>query len=123
MSIQEKVALAGFQLTTSKSFDEIRELGTLAAEFSAGVMTKVHEQRVAHDTIEYVVKRMGMMQVMEFSLHYEAGTEAGNHQLSLVPGDYMTSQATFLFIPIGPKESAGYPPLKSFSAFMREQIG
>lgn len=123
MSIQEKVESAGFALSTTLSFSQIRELGSLAAQSSAGILTKVHENRVSEDTIEYVVKRAGMIQVMEFSLHYQAASDNGDRLLTLVPGGYLISQATFLFIPVGPKESAGYPPLRSFSAFMRERIG
>ena len=122
-TIDEKIQATKLILQTQKSFDEIRALGLEAAAIASGSITKVNETSVTpNELIEYNVKRMGMMEVLNFGLVF-MNSDDGNNSLLLVPGNYLTSQATFLvFIPVGPKDAAGYPPLKKFSDHIKAAL-
>ncbi|MFJ4264634.1 hypothetical protein ACIPYU_19515 [Paenarthrobacter nicotinovorans] len=114
-AIEEKIEATKFNITTTRSFDAIRKLGQEAAAAASGSITKVQETGITeNELIQYNIKRLGMVEVLNFGLVF-MNLSDGQNNLLLVPGNYLTSQATFLFIPIGPKDAAGYPPLKKFS--------
>lgn len=115
-AIDEKIQATKFILYTTKSFDQVRALGLEAAAAVSGKLTKILESSVdSGDLIQYSVKRAGFFEVLSFGLIFSASADGSTNTVLLQPGHYITSQATFLFIPLGPKESAGYPPLKKFS--------
>ena len=118
-AIDEKIRAEAFVTPTTKSFDEVRRLGLIAAEQSAGAITKVVEDAVVGTDIVYLVKRAGLAKVMVFEVHFEPGSGGDRSLVLLVPGWYWTSQAQFLFIPVGPKDAAGYPSLRKFAATLR----
>ncbi|WP_458115971.1 hypothetical protein [Arthrobacter sp. D2-10] len=121
-SIDEKIQATKLVLHTPKSFAQVRAIGLEAASAASGGITKVTENEVdEHHSIQYTVKRAGFLTVITFGLVFNETEEAQNTVL-LVPGQYLTSQATFLFIPLGPKDSAGYPPLKKFSDHVRNAL-
>lgn len=122
-AIDDKIQATKLILHTPKSFDQVRALGLQAAAAASGTLTKVHEQEVdANNSITYNVKRAGFANVMSFGIVFNQA-EDGDNTLLLVPGSYITSQPTFLvFIPIGPKDAAGYSPLKKFSDHIRAAL-
>jgi hypothetical protein len=122
--IDDKIQATKFIMNTTKSFDQIRALGLGAAASASGTITKVLEGSVdAGECIQYTVKRAGIFSVMSFGLVFSAAGGDASNTVMLVPGQYVTSQPTLLyFIPIGPKDSAGYPPLKKFSAHLRAAL-
>ncbi|WP_416417177.1 hypothetical protein [Paenarthrobacter aromaticivorans] len=115
-AIDDKIQATKFVISTNKSFEEIRALGLSAAAAASGSITKVHETDVTtNELIQYNIKRLGMVEVLNFGLLFTQSSD-GENSLILVPGNYLTSQATLLvFIPIGAKDAAGYPPLKKLS--------
>jgi hypothetical protein len=122
-AIDDKIQATKFILNTPKSFDEVRAAGLEAAAAVSGGLTKVLENQVDSDaSIQYTVKRAGFLDVMHFGLVFSGTSDESINTVILVPGQYITSQATFLFIPIGPKESAGYKPLQKFSDHVRAAL-
>lgn len=122
-AIDDKIQATKFIMQTPKSFDQIRAAGLAAAAAASGGLTKVLENHVDTDaSIQYTVKRGGFLDVMSFGLVFSTTSDESTNTVLLVPGQYLTSQATFLFIPVGPKASAGYAPLKKFSEHVRASL-
>ena len=121
-AIDEKINGLAFTRTTAKTFHEVRELAADAAERSAGIVTKIVEQGVDGTQISYAIKRLGAVTVLSFIIRVEP-TGGGENEVTLAVGRYLTSQpAIFGFIPMGPKDAAGYPPLRSFSEYVRNHL-
>ncbi|MDP9905602.1 hypothetical protein [Arthrobacter bambusae] len=122
-AIDDKIKATKLIIHTPKTFEEVRALGLEAASIASGTVTKINETSVTpNEVIQYNVKRLGMVQVMNFGLIFNKADE-GDNTVLLIPGNYLTSQATFLvFIPIGPKDAAGYPPLKRFSDHIKASL-
>lgn len=118
--IDDRIAAEQFVARTPLSFSQVRELGADSALRAAGAITSISEAGVRDGTIFYAVKRVGLVQVMNFVVHWEAGAETNT--VRLVVGQYLTSQATFMFIPVGPRDAAGYPLLRSFVRAFRERL-
>ncbi|MFC9419896.1 hypothetical protein, partial [Bacillus mobilis] len=91
---------------------------------ASGTLTKVSELEVdSNKSISYTVKRSGFLDVMNFGIVFSQAEGDRDNTVLLVPGTYLTSQATLLvFIPIGPKDAAGYPTLKKFSDHVRAAL-
>jgi len=122
-AIDDKIQATKFILNTAKSFNEVRAAGLEAAAAASGGLTKVLENQIDSEaSIQYMVKRGGFLDVMHFGLVFSGTADGSTNTVILVPGQYITSQATFLFIPLGPKESAGYKPLKKFSDHVRAAL-
>lgn len=122
-TIDEKIQATKFVLHTQKSFDQIRALGLEAAASASGTLTKIVESQVDNgESILYNVKRGGFLNVLTFGLVFSPTANESLNTVLLVPGHYLTSQATFLFIPIGPKDSVGYPPLRKFSEHIQAAL-
>lgn len=123
-AIDDKIQATKLILRTPKSFDQVRALGLQAAAAASGTLTKVHELEVdANNSITYNVKRAGFANVMSFGIVFNPAEDNGDNTVLLVPGSYITRQATLLvFIPIGPKDAAGYTPLKKFSEHIRAAL-
>ena len=121
-AIDEKISGLAFTRTTGKTFDEVRGLAADAAERSGGIVTKIVEQSVEGSRISYAVKRLGAVTVLSFIVGVEPNG-GGENDVTLAVGRYITSQpAIFGFIPIGPKDAAGYPPLRSFSQYLQDNL-
>lgn len=119
-AIDEKIQATSFILHTPLTFDRLRALGQEAATAASGTLTKVKETAVdAGDLIKYTVQRAGFFDVLSFGIIFIEAEGDSLNTVILQPGHYITNQATVLFIPIGPKDSAGYPPLKKFSDYLR----
>lgn len=122
-AIDDKIQATKFVVKTSKSFDQIRAAGLAAATAASGGFTKVLENHVDTDaSIGYTVKRGGFLDVMSFGLVFSTTSDESTNTVLLLPGQYLTSQATFLFIPLGPKAAVGYAPLKKFSDHVRASL-
>lgn len=119
-AIDEKIQATKFIRHTTKSFDQVRSLGLEAAAAASGNLTKILESNVdTGDLVQYTVKRVGIFEVLSFGLIFMTAADGSTNTVLLQPGPYVTSQPTLLFIPIGPKDAAGYPPLKKFSEHMQ----
>ena len=118
--IDVKIEALGFVAQTSTSFTELRQLGLAAAEHAGGAITRVAETEVEQGKlILYMVKRLGFLQVMTFGLVFTDSEDGTANLVILQPGSDLTSQATLMFIPVGPNSAVGYEPLRSFSTYSR----
>ena len=122
-AIHDKINATQFHQPTTLSFEELLEVSREAARVAGGIITTVKEQAVVSGSrIPYKIKRGGALTVLDFTLIYEP-VDNGAGTVQLMVGNYLTSQPKLLsVIPIGPKDAAGYPPLKKFSQHVQKAL-
>lgn len=118
--IGERMSATRFTTSTTKSFEEIRQLGRAIAEAAGGVANTVREADVVPDQrIVYRVRRLGVRTVLTFSVHVTRGDVPGRRVVDLRVGDYQTTQAKVLGLGVGPRTAPGYGSLRTFSDSLR----
>ena len=121
--IDDQIRATSFIGNSPLSFEQVREKASAAAASASGVLTKVVETEVvAGELIQYSVKRAGAITVGNFGVVYSADSKGSSNTVMFVPGNYITSQASMLFIPVGPKDSAAYQPFRKFSETLRASL-
>lgn len=121
--IGERIAATQFTASTTKSFQEIAQLGRAIAEAAGGGANIVREAGVVPDQrILYEVRRLGVRTVVTFSVHVTDGDVPGRRVVGLRVGDYLTSQAKILFFGVGPRTAAGYGSLRTFSDSLQRSL-
>lgn len=122
--IHEKFAATAFKTETAMTFDELLTAADEAATRAAGVITKVvREGTDAHQgRIRYQVKRAGVAKVGNFTVTYTPAEDKARNTIAFLPGDYITSQARIMLIPIGPKDSAALKSFQTFSKLLKQSV-
>lgn len=118
-TIDDKFQAIQFSSSTSRTFDQLISAADEIAVAAAGSMTKLTRTETEPGRFAvYSVKRLGMT-VGSCAIHYSEGPSGNRVQLEVL-GYVTIQQKIFIFIPLGPKESAAYKPIRSFSELLRQ---
>lgn len=121
MGIAEKFQKISFTTTTDKSFEELVEIADGVASRASGMITSVKKVLADPDVgIAYQVRRAGTLWVGDIHVGYERAGEGATVTMSAP--EYMSSRPTFMFIPVGPEESAAFPAARTFSRLLQEAL-
>ncbi|WP_158716417.1 hypothetical protein [Blastococcus sp. Marseille-P5729] len=120
---RERVNAERFEVNSTLPPDSIVKAGRLAAQSSKTTMTStVHEDRVAADHVNYVVKGPGgFVTQMRMSVHWSDAVD-GRRRVTLEIDEFKVIRQYYLSVIPGPRVIPALKSLRKFSTLMREKL-
>jgi hypothetical protein len=121
--VQEKVSAIEFSQETGLDPEGIRAAGQRAAEAGRGMLgNKIVEAGANGSSVTYKAKGPGgLVTQMDMTVHWSDGDD-GRRKVHFSVGRFLTSQSTFLFIPIGPKTAPALSAARRFAEALRAEL-
>lgn len=124
MAIRDKVAAIEFVIETNLSPGDIREAGQRSLEAGRRFMNSTISESAAGAAAQnYVIKGPGgFVSQMALRVSWDEPV-GGRRRVQFEVGDFITSQSTVMFIPLGPKTAPGLTSARRFAEALRQELG